>query len=171
MSEPDRACEGQGCDNPAVVQLTQVVDNQSSTHYLCRDCAREKGIGAEPPSSIDVTDFLAQLGGSGSSRSGGAEEPCSFCTMTFDDFRESGRLGCPHCYTTFERRVRRLLSRIHSASQHAGKVYLPPDPSAAEVDRRISGLRRSLQHAIDAEDFERAAVLRDLIRSHETAES
>ena len=169
MSEPGRICDEQGCDNPAVVQLTQVVDNKSSTYYLCKDCARDKGISTEPPTSLDVSDFLAQLGESGSSGSDSVMEPCSFCEMTFDNFRESGRLGCPHCYTSFERRVRRLLSRIHGANQHAGKVYLPPDPSAAELDRRIHGLRRSLQHAIDAEDFERAAVLRDLIRDHETA--
>lgn len=170
MSEAGRVCDGQGCDNTAVVQLTQVVDNKSTTHYLCKECARAKGISTEPPSSLDVSDFLAQLGESGSSGSEGVTEPCSFCAMTFDDFRESGRLGCPHCYTSFERRVRRLLSRIHGAGQHAGKVYLPPDPSSADLDRRIAGLRRSLQRAIEAEDFERAAELRDLIRDHETAE-
>ena len=169
MSEQGRVCDGQGCDNPAVVQLTQVVEDKSTTYYLCKECARAKGISTEPPSSLDVSDFLAQLGESGSSESSGVSEPCSFCTMTLDDFRESGRLGCPHCYTSFEGRVRRLLNRIHGASQHAGKVYLPPDPSAAELDRRIAGLRRSLQHAVEAEDFERAAVLRDLIRDHEAA--
>lgn len=170
MSEAGRVCDGQGCGNPAVVQLTQVVDNESATYYLCKECARAKGISSEPASGLDVSDFLAQLGESGPSGSEGVTEPCSFCAMTFDDFRGSGRLGCPHCYTSFERRVRRLLSRIHGASQHAGKVYLPPDPSAAEINRRIVGLRRSLQHAIDAEDFERAAVLRDLIRHHEATE-
>lgn len=170
MSEPAKVCDGQGCDNPAVVQLTQVVDNKSTTQYLCKECARAKGISAQPPASLDVSDFLAQLGESGSSGSERVTEPCSFCAMTFDDFRESGRLGCSHCYTSFEPRVRRLLSRIHGAGQHAGKVYLPPDPSSAELDRRIAGLRRSLQHAIEAEDFERAAVLRDLIRDHEAAQ-
>ena len=170
MSEAGRVCDEQGCEKTAVVQLTQVVDNKSTTHYLCKECARAKGISTEPPSSLDVSDFLAQLGESGSSGSESVTEPCSFCAMTFDDFRESGRLGCPHCYTSFERRVRRLLSRIHGAGQHAGKVYLPPDPSSADLDRRIAGLRRSLQRAIEAEDFERAAELRDLIRDHETAE-
>ncbi len=153
-----------------MVKLTQVVNDESSTCYLCKDCARDKGISTVQPSGLDVSDFLAQLGESGSSGSGSVKDPCNFCAMTFDDFRESGRLGCPHCYTMFERRVRLLLGRIHGASRHAGKVYLPPDPSVAELDRRINGLRRSLRHAIEAEDFERAAVLRDLIRHHETAE-
>lgn len=170
MSEAGRACDGKGCDNRAVVQLTQVVDNKSTTYYLCKECAGAKGISTEPPSGLDVSDFLAELGESGSSGSESITEPCSFCSMTFDDFRKSGRLGCPHCYMSFERRVRRLLSRIHGAAQHSGKVYLPPDPSSADLDRRIAGLRRSLQHAIDAEDFERAAVLRDLIRDHEAVE-
>lgn len=169
MSEAAKVCDGPGCENPAVVHLTTVVDNKSTTSYLCTDCAQAKGISTEPTPAVDVSDFLAQLGESGSAKSTTTTEPCSFCELTFDNFRESGRLGCPHCYTSFEDRMRRLLGRIHGASQHAGKVYLPADPAAADLGRRLDGLRRGLQRAIDAEDFERAAVLRDLIREHETA--
>lgn len=169
MSESERVCERPGCNKPAVVHLTQVVDNQSSTHYLCKECASAKGVGGEPPSTLNISDFLAQLGDPGASESAPAVEPCSFCGQTFDGFRESGRLGCSHCYKSFESRLRRLLNRIHGARRHAGKVYLPADPAAAELGRRLDALRRSLQRSIAAEDFERAAVLRDLIRHHETA--
>lgn len=169
MSEEGKVCDAPECSNPAVVHLTTVVDNESTTSYLCKGCAQAKGISTDPAPAVDVSDFLAQLGETGTARSAAAAEPCSFCEMTFDNFRESGRLGCPHCYTSFETGMRRLLKRIHGANQHAGKVYLPADPAAADLGRRLDGLRRGLQRAIDAEDFERAAVLRDLIREHETA--
>ena len=94
---------------------------------------------------------------------------CSFCSLSFAGFRESGRLGCPHCYTTFEFYLKNLLRRVHGGVQHVGKVYLPPDPTASERERRLEGLRRKLQYAVSTEDFERAAKLRDQIRSLEPA--
>ena len=171
MSDPEKVCDGAGCENPAVVHHTHVVGNKTSTQYLCKSCAGAKGIDPEPASEgFDVSDFLAQLGEVAPSRAGSVpSEPCTFCGLTFDGFKESGRLGCPHCYTSFEPGLRRLLSRIHGSTQHVGKVYLPPDPAEAELGRRLDGLRRRLQRAVEVEDFERAALLRDQIRELETA--
>ena len=156
MADPVKACDGSGCNNPASVHLTQVVDNKISIQFLCESCAEAKGIGQKP--DWNVSDFLAKL-----------SEPCSACNLTFDRFRKHGRLGCPHCYTSFESNLRRLLKRIHGATRHVGKVYLPPDAGDADVGRRLDGLRRRLQQAVDGEDFERAAVLRDQIRELEPA--
>ena len=167
MSEAQKECDVAECGNPAVVHWTQVVDSKSSTQYLCKDCAAAKGISTDPPAGMDVSGFLAQLGHKGASPPPDPGGPCEFCGLAFKDFRETGRLGCSHCFTTFDGSMRRLLERIHGASRHTGKVYLPPDPGTADITRRLDGLRRSLLRAIEAEDFERAAVLRDEIREHE----
>ena len=154
------------------MHLTQVVDNKMSTQHLCKACAEEKGINAVPAEGSQVANLMAQLVEGGAQREpSGSPEPCTFCGLTFDGFRETGRLGCPHCYTSFESGMRRLLGRIHGATQHVGKVYLPPDPDATHADRRLDDLRRRLRRAVDAEDFERAAVLRDQIREIEPVES
>ena len=169
MSEPDRSCEAPGCERPATVHLTQIVDNKSSVHYLCVTCAQAKGISPIAPANIDVSDFLSHLGETTPPPSAGVSHPCSRCGLTFDNFKESGRLGCPRCYTSFESGLRRLLNRIHGATRHVGKVYLPPDPAAADLSRRLDGLRRRLRRAVETEDFERAAVLRDEIIAIEPA--
>ena len=158
------------CDNcgstEAVVHLTQIVNNQMSTHRLCEKCAAEKGLETAPePSSLPLTDFLAQMGKDHVAESDQASQQCSFCGLTFKDFRETGRLGCPHCYETYASHLQRLLRRVHGSTQHVGKVYLPPDPSASDVGRRLDALRRKLSRAVEAEDFERAAELRDEIKS------
>jgi len=172
MSEPDRVCDRPNCENAASVHLTQVVEDKMSTQYLCRACAEDKGVSAVPAEGRQVADLMAQLTEGGAEREpGGAPEPCPFCGLTLDGFRETGRLGCPHCYTSFESGMRRLLGRIHGATQHVGKVYLPPDPHASHTDRRLDDLRRRLRRAVDSEDFERAAVLRDQIREIEPVES
>lgn len=172
MSEMDRVCDSPNCVNPAHVHLTEVVDNKMSTQYLCKSCAEDKGLDAASGQGDAVAEFLEQLTrGDEGSEEGAATVPCSFCGLSLDRFRETGRLGCPHCYTAFEPGLRRLLNRIHGAARHAGKVYLPPDPAAAERDLRLDDLRRRLRSAVETEDFERAAMLRDQIRELEPAGS
>ncbi|MDZ7779745.1 MAG: UvrB/UvrC motif-containing protein [Gemmatimonadota bacterium] len=165
----DMVCSNCGATD-AVVHLTQIVDNEMSTFHLCEKCAAEKGLESTPePVSVPLTDFLAQMGQDEVEEPESDEHECSFCGLTFQQFRDSGRLGCPHCYETFAPALRRLLRRVHGGTQHVGKVYLPPDPSASEMEKRLEGLRRSLHRAIESEDFERAAELRDQIRSLEPA--
>ncbi len=172
MSEMDRACDRPNCDNPAHVHLTEVVNNKMSTQYLCKSCAGKKGLDPASGQGVDVVGFLEQLaGGDQMAETGAASRSCTSCGLTLEGLRETGRLGCPLCYTAFEPGLRRLLNRIHGAARHAGKVYLPPDPAAAERDRRLDDLRRRLRSAVDAEDFERAATLRDQIRELEPAGS
>lgn len=154
----------------AVIHVTEIVHNQMSVRHLCEKCAAAKGLEtAESPANFPLTDFLAQMGGEEVPR--GAPEPgrCGFCGLTFADFRETGRLGCPHCWVTFEVHLRGLLRRIHGGTSHMGKVYLPPDPTATEREKRLEALRRRLQRAVDSEDFERAAEIRDEIHTLETS--
>jgi protein arginine kinase activator len=155
--------------NEANIHLTQIVENQMSTLHLCDSCAAEKGL--QPgvnPSSFPLTDFLAQVGktsGEGATTNG----PCAFCGMKLEEFKKTGRLGCSHCYVTFEGNLKTLLRRLHGSTQHVGKVYLPPDPTRAEQQERLAGLRRKLDRAVESEDFERAAQIRDMIRTLEGA--
>ena len=165
----DMVCDNCGSTD-AVVHLTQIVNNQMSTHRLCEKCAAEKGLEATPePVNFPLTDFLAQMGSDSGPGAEPAQSACPFCGLTFDDFRETGRLGCPQCYETYAPQLHRLLRRVHGGTQHVGKVYLPPDPSASDLERRLEGLRRKLHRAVEAEDFEHAAELRDEIRSLEPA--
>ena len=169
--QPDMVCDH--CGGPgAVVHLTQVVNNETKTSHLCERCATEKGLQPKIPSpNLLLTDFLAKMGGDEPHIPGapGEDLTCPFCGLSTADFKEVGRLGCPQCYPTFEAYLRGLLRRIHGGTQHVGKVYLPPDPSVSEKEKRLEALRRKLERAIDTEDFERAAELRDRIRTLEPA--
>lgn len=163
-------CDQCGSDD-AVVHLTQIVNNQMTTFHLCEKCAAAKGLDTAPEAvNFPLSDFLAQMGEGGAASAELAQDlRCSFCGLTFQDFRDTGRLGCPHCYSGFEGQLRSLLRRIHGGTQHVGKVYLPPDPAATDVQKRLETLRRKLQRAVETEDFERAARLRDEIRTMEPA--
>ena len=159
-------CE-QCATNEAVLHLTHIENNQMKSLHLCESCAAEKGLEAEPEQApLPLTDFLAKVN---RGETAAATGPCPFCGLKLDDFKKTGRLGCPHCYVAFEPHLSGLLRRLHGSTQHVGKVYLPPDPSQAQQQERIAGLRRKLDHAVQSEDFERAAQIRDQIRSLEGA--
>jgi len=164
--QADKICDSCG-DAGAVVHLTEVVSNETKTTHLCERCAAEKGLQTQISSkNLHVADFLAKMGGDEPLSPGTPHEDltCPFCGLSTADFKDVGRLGCPQCYPTFEGYLRGLLRRIHGGTQHVGKVYLPPDPSISEKEKQLEALRRKLERAIDTEDFERAAELRDQIR-------
>jgi protein arginine kinase activator len=158
-------CESEG----AVIHLTQIVDDQMKTLHLCERCAAEKGLETSAlPENFPLTDFLAKMGPEDRVPAEHAPTPpCSFCGLEFSHFKELGRLGCPHCWSTFEVQLRGLVRRIHGGSQHLGKVYLSPDPSVSEREKQLETLRRKLHRAVELEEFERAAELRDEIHATE----
>jgi protein arginine kinase activator len=160
-------CESCGAKD-ASIHYTQIDKNQMHTFHLCEACAAAKGL--QPGVNVGnfpLTDFLAQMSRAGAESATAAA--CAFCGLTLDDFKRTGRLGCSHCYVTFGSHLAGLLRRLHGGTQHIGKVYLPPNPSESAQKERLAGLRRKLDHAVQSEDFERAAQLRDQIRSLEGA--
>ena len=158
-------CEQCG-QNEAVLHLTHIENNQMKSLHLCESCAAEKGLDTpQDDAPLPLTDFLAKVNRGESTVAG----PCAFCGKKLDEFKKLGRLGCPQCYVPFEPHLTGLLRRLHGGTQHVGKVYLPPDPTHAQQEQRLAGLRRKLDHAVQAEDFERAAQLRDQIRNMERA--
>jgi protein arginine kinase activator len=170
-------CENCGADKP-VIQLTQIVDDEMRTLHLCEKCAAEQGVEGNPvPENFPLANFLAQMGatpkkeGASEKSAGGGDRACPFCGLTLKQFRDSGRLGCPECWSTFEPHLRGLLRRIHGSHQHVGKVYLTPNPTDSQLERQIGALRRKLERAVELEEFEQAAELRDRIHELEHSES
>ncbi|HET7320967.1 MAG TPA: UvrB/UvrC motif-containing protein [Longimicrobiaceae bacterium] len=161
-------CEQCGNDE-AVIQLTTVVDNEAKVRHLCESCAAREGVDTGAVAgSAPLADFLAQMGqGTGEATVSGR---CPSCGLTPAQLKQTGRLGCEACYTHFEPHLRALLRRLHGSTQHAGKAAAAPQGSAAERTARADSLRRSLRRAVEMEDFEYAATLRDQIRRLEATD-
>jgi protein arginine kinase activator len=159
-------------ERDAVIHLTHIENNEMHSFHLCDACAAEKGI--DPDAEADVNEplaaFLAQMGDERSESADAADAECPYCSLSLEGFKKTGRLGCSQCYVAFESHLRNLMRRLHGGTQHVGKVYLPPE-DATDVSReeRLNGLKRRLTRAVDSEDFERAAKIRDQIRSLEGA--
>lgn len=162
------------CDNcgerDAVINLTHVEHDTKVTLHLCEQCAQEKGVetGAAALKS-PLGGFLTAMG-----KTSGALVPrgddglrCTACGGTLQQFRESGRLGCSACYVVFETHLRDLLRRLHGSSQHAGHRYYAPGNGAADPRAEVLDLKDRLRRAVQDENFELAAELRDRIRGFE----
>jgi len=94
---------------------------------------------------------------------GGAEVKCPRCGFTQADFKKAGRLGCPDCYKTFSDALDGLLKTMHKGTRHVGKVPESLRHSRDLADR-LKTLQKKLTRAVEAEDFEEAAILRDEIK-------
>ncbi len=151
----------------AVVHLTQIVNEQVTTVHLCERCAAEKGVeGGGLAAKTPLGDFLAAIGKGQLGVPLGTVEltQCPTCGATLQDFRESGRLGCADCYRTFETQMRDLLRRVHGSTHHVGERYARRGSDAVSVDRAQEDLREQLRLAVETENFELAAELRDRLR-------
>jgi protein arginine kinase activator len=88
---------------------------------------------------------------------------CESCALQFSDFRNSGRLGCPHDYTVFHDELLPYLENIHGETKHCGKF--PTRYGANKnIQKEIDILRKKLQTVIQKEKYEEAADIRDKIR-------
>ena len=163
----------------ATVHLTEIVDEQMSEMHLCEECARQKSSQMEQ--QFGLADLLAGL--SDPSKTSTAKESdktalkCSRCALPYEDFRKFGRLGCGDCYTSFKEHLTGLLRKIHGSNKYLGKtpasyqekssVPLTEAAVALLPSENLSDLKQQLQSAITAEDFEKAALIRDKIRNME----
>ncbi len=156
--------------NQATVHLTEIIDDQMSELHLCEECARKKSIQMEQ--QFGLADLLAGLVQFGQPKET-AEAitlKCPNCGLSYQDFKRIGRLGCSECYSSFKRYLAPLLRKIHGSAKHVGKA---PYKVTAKPRKKLSlaELRQRLQEAIEKEEFEEAARLRDRIRELEKDET
>ena len=160
------------CDNcrerDAAVTLTTLENDAVRQLNLCERCAAERGVqtpSVHPKSPLG--ELLHAVQQQATLGSGADAARCSFCQTSKSDFRASGRLGCAHCYGAFEQSLRDLLRRVHGHSVHVGRRYRPPHTAVLERAATLRELRARLQRAVEGEEFELAATLRDQIRGLE----
>ena len=156
------------CDNcherDAVVNLTTIENNAVRQLHLCEQCAAERGVETSVATPKHPLGEFLQAVQQQSMPASAEAGKCAFCGLTMKDFRDTGRMGCARCYTTFESSMRELLRRVHGGPRHIGRVYRAPKEEVLEKAGVLGELRDKLRRAIEQEQFETAAELRDRIK-------
>ena len=147
----------------ATYHLTAIENGSKKEAHLCEECARRAGVGIKFNFSINDV-----VGGTTAPkpRSKASNKACPDCGITYSEFKSKARLGCARDYEVFQKEVVRLLEKVHGASTHTGKT-----PRTADVhvrkENELLRLKRDLETLVKTEDYEKAAEIRDRIRSLE----
>lgn len=161
----------QYCEKPATFHITELTGGEPQELHFCEDHARIYLTQTDEPEEtapalVGVLTEQLKLGQTAEDLARLDRKSCPVCGISFYDFRQAGRLGCPHDYVCFSAELEPLIMNIHSAAQHVGKQ---PKHGVHGTDRqtRVIQLRREMKEAIEQEAYERASELRDEIRQIE----
>jgi protein arginine kinase activator len=153
----------QKCTKQATLHITEIItEEQFEELHLCEDCAnkylyepQQKGGGKGFPAAVasEESEEVSALN----------QRECPVCGIKFVEFRNTGRLGCPHDYQEFREELTALLENIHGETRHCGKTPRRL-PQNKQTQAELIQLRKQLQQAVVKEDYEEAARLRDRIR-------
>jgi protein arginine kinase activator len=159
----------QRCDKSATFHITELTGGKPQELHLCEEHARHYLTESDSEQQgSNLAGALAQqlVGGTAEELARLDQQACPICGITFFEFRNQGRLGCPHDYVCFQKELDPLILNIHGESAHAGKR---PHRSGGGTDQQtqLIRLRREMKDAIQGEDYEKASKLRDEIRQIE----
>lgn len=152
----------QKCPKAATLHITEVLPEERFEElHLCEECAQKYLYEPQPESKAKAKAKAAAID---------EDEPaalnqrqCPVCGLKFVEFRNTGRLGCPHDYAEFQDELTPLLESIHGETKHCGKTPRRM-PGHREAQAELLELRKQLHQAVTAEAYEEAARLRDRIR-------
>ncbi|MDR1665269.1 MAG: UvrB/UvrC motif-containing protein [Clostridiales bacterium] len=159
--------------NQATVHMQQFVNGAKSEIHLCQACSLSL---AEMPVSFEhlfqgVLDSLLSMTADAktSKKASMPALKCEACGMTYEQFKACGKLGCEACYRTFSNELETLLKNVQGGSvRHEGK-FPKRSGVALRQKREVDRLRVLLKKAVDDENFEEAAQLRDRIKVMEVS--
>lgn len=174
----------------AEILIKQITGQTLHTCALCRECAEELGLIPSDGPSITISFSVSENDVARikkkkmtSKQKKEAQENslvCPECGTSYAKFREIGTLGCEKCYEAFRVPLGEYLQEHQGAESHwcamsSGFSDIPVSevevPGEVRLDcLRLDGddrekLERSMREAVDLEDYERAAVIRDKLSS------
>ncbi len=169
------------CNNKATVFFTQIIGEKVQKTALCEECATAQGVTdpegfllggtklPDPPSSapskIDVPMESSPKAESIQLPTSPLDlaSACPTCGFAFDDLKKTGRIGCSECYSFFRSAIKANLKGMHKGTRHTGRI---PEGMLEAFQRQqyLEKLQLEMDEAIEAENYEKAASLRDKIK-------
>jgi protein arginine kinase activator len=151
---------------PAKIHVTQIKNGEKKSVHMCQECAQKQAMGSAISSGF-LGDILKQESGAATPDQPTERdlETCEGCGQTYRAFKETGRLGCAECYQRFEDMLVPLIRKVQKGETHVGKR--PQGVKEPTLAEKVEDLRVQLRQAVEHEEFEKAAQLRDQIRQME----
>lgn len=153
--------------NPATTHIRTVINGVVTEKNLCGYCAAKSGYSKFVNNGF--ASMLASMFGNELATGNITEARCECCNTRFSDIAETGKMGCSECYKAFSDKLIPYLKRVHGTTEHIGKRLDFKNSSLAPITpkARKEQLRNEMLKAVQDEDFEKAALLRDEIKKLE----
>ena len=158
----------------ATTHIKRVVNGDTTEMHLCSDCAQHLGYGDMFSGfGLNLDDFFGGfLEDTVQKLSAPVEEKCPKCGNSFSDIVRSGKVGCSECYRMFYDKLLPSIQRIHGRIKHSGKQIAAHAESKnieeIKPESEIDSLKKQLNTAVENQEYEQAAVLRDKIKELES---
>ncbi len=169
----------QVCKNKqANTHVKTIINGELTEMNLCSECAAKQGYGNMFSFNdfFDIGSLMSGFMGEPITSALAQERHCPNCGITFAQITKGGRVGCAKCYEVFYDRLLPSIKRIHGNTVHTGKKLRKPQlqsGSYAEespkgktenMPSELDRLSAQLQKAVNEQEFEKAAQLRDKIK-------
>ena len=166
-------------ENEATVRYTEIINGNKREMMLCEECSQKLGINnMSLKLPIDFSSFFGDLMSEYENTdllpmfSTPKELKCNSCNMTYNEFLNTGKLGCASCYDAFQDRINTVLKRIQGSTEYLGRKssYSEDNKTTKKTNKgektktRESTLEDDLKQAIKEERYEDAAKIRDEIK-------
>ncbi len=177
--------------NEANVKYTEIINGEKREMMLCEECSHKLGLD-----NINFSmpiDFSSFFGGLLEDEAYNDQEfmplfqsvkelKCDNCNMTYDEFINQGKFGCPECYDVFSSKIDSLLKRLHGSNKYMGRRALnstrqeekhaegntigdQQNKKSEKEETKLEKLQKDLKKAIAEERYEDAAKIRDEINN------
>lgn len=153
-------CENCG-ENEAEYIVRKIENGKETVYHFCDKCTQIEN-AKQKTESLDLS-IQKLLGVSICKNEKTDDIKCSSCGLTFGNFRDIGKLGCSQCYYDFDELLEPILRKLHGTVTHRGKH--PKRLYTQLIHDKIQKLREELTVSVKKEQFEKAASIRDEIRS------
>lgn len=156
----------------ATVRYMENINGKKQEMHFCIDCAKKLGFvnfsDMFSPIFTNIPNFFGDFALK-------EELKCPTCGYTFDDYTNTGLLGCQDCYDTFGDRLDDIFLKLHGKNRHIkldarnlAKKYKKEEKKDLSKEEKLLSLKDELKELVENEEYEKAAVIRDKIKKLES---
>ncbi len=150
--------------NKAKISVEQVADGVTKNIYLCPACSQRLGFGMFSKTiDISITKILE----ANDNDDGRKSDQCPVCGLSFREIESKKMMGCPECFSFFKAEIMEILGKKKKNLKYSGFITDEQSSETFFETHSSEELHEELKKAVETEDYERAAALRDEIKALE----
>ena len=150
--------------NEAKISVEQVADGVTKNIYLCPACSQRLGFGMFSKTiDISITKILE----ANDNDDGRKSDQCPVCGLSFREIESKKMMGCPECFSFFKAEIMEILGKKKKNLKYSGFITDEQSSETFFETHSSEELHEELKKAVETEDYERAAALRDEIKALE----